>query len=59
MPPGVPLLDEELYVSSVCPPYPAEASLEPEGSERCAAARAAPSCDALAESAESADAGAP
>ena len=37
--------DEELYVSTVCPPYPAEASpAEPE-SAGCAAALAAGPCD--------------
>lgn len=49
------LLDEALYVSSVCPPYPAQASVEPEDSAACAAARAAPACADL----ETSDAAAP
>ena len=48
------LLGEDLYVSAVCPPYPAETSLEPEDSEGCAAALAAPSCDDLEESPDAA-----
>jgi hypothetical protein len=36
---------EELYVSTVCAPYPLEASVEPLDSEGCAAALVAPSCD--------------
>jgi hypothetical protein len=47
--------DEELFISTVCPPYPAEASVEPADSEGCAAALAAPSCD----EAEPVDASAP
>ena len=47
-------LGEELYVSSVCPPYPARASVEPDDSEGCAAARSAPSCDDLAETSDAA-----
>ncbi len=39
--------DVELFVSSVCPPYPTEASLEAADAEGCAAALAAPSCDDL------------
>lgn len=42
-------LGEDRYVSTLCPPYPAEASVEPEGSEGCTAALAAPSCDELEE----------
>jgi hypothetical protein len=42
-------LGEDLYVSTLCPPYPAEASIEPADSEGCAAALAAPACDELAE----------
>jgi hypothetical protein len=42
-------LGEDLFVSTLCPPYPAEASLEPEDAEACAAALAAPSCDELVE----------
>jgi hypothetical protein len=38
-------LGEDLYVSTLCPPYPAEASVEPEDSEGCTAALAAPLCD--------------
>jgi hypothetical protein len=38
-------LGEGLYVSTLCPPYPAEASVEPEDSEGCTAALAAPLCD--------------
>jgi hypothetical protein len=49
-------LGEDLYVSTVCPPYPAEASVEAEDSEACAAALAAPSCD---EAVETPDAAAP
>lgn len=48
------LLGEDLYVSAVCPPYPAETGVEPEDSEGCAAALAAPSCDALEESPDAA-----
>lgn len=47
-------LGEDLYVSTLCPPYPAEASVDPEDAEGCAAALAAPSCD---EPAETPDAG--
>jgi hypothetical protein len=36
---------EELFISTVCPPYPAEASVEPSDSEGCAAALAASACD--------------
>jgi hypothetical protein len=50
------LFGEDLYVSSLCPPYPAEASIEPDDSEGCTAALAAPLCDDLV---EIADAGAP
>jgi hypothetical protein len=49
-------LGEDLYVSTLCPPYPAEASVEPDDSEGCSAALAAPSCDELV---EADDAGAP
>ena len=49
------LLDEALYVSTVCPPYPAQAGVEPEDSPACAAARAAPACDDL----QTSDAAAP
>jgi hypothetical protein len=38
-------LGEDLYVSTLCPPYPAEASVEPEDLEGCTAALAAPPCD--------------
>jgi hypothetical protein len=37
--------DEELFVSTICPPYPA--TVEASDSEACAAALAAPSCDDL------------
>jgi hypothetical protein len=37
--------DDELFVSTVCPPYPVTTSLEEPETERCAAALAAPSCD--------------
>lgn len=47
-------LGGDLYVSSVCPPYPAEASVEPEDSEGCSAALAAPACDDLVEPADAA-----
>lgn len=49
-------LGEDLYVSTLCPPYPAEASVEPEDSEGCTAALAAPLCD---DPIETPDAGAP
>ncbi len=42
-------LGEDLYVSTLCPPYPAEASIEPEDSEGCTAALEAPLCDELVE----------
>ena len=42
-------LGEDLYVSTLCPPYPTEASVEPDNSEGCSAALAAPSCDELVE----------
>jgi hypothetical protein len=52
--------DEELFVSTVCPPYPAAASVEPSDNEACAAALAAPSCDdAETPDAEAPDASAP
>ncbi|HTV19473.1 MAG TPA: hypothetical protein VMG12_12395 [Polyangiaceae bacterium] len=47
-------LGGDVYVSSVCPPYPAEASIEPDDSEACAAALAAPSCDDLGETPDAA-----
>ena len=47
-------LGEDLYVSTLCPPYPAEASIEPEDSEGCAAALAAPLCDDLLETPDAA-----
>jgi hypothetical protein len=37
--------DDELFVSTVCPPYPATTSLEAPESKACAVALAAPSCD--------------
>jgi hypothetical protein len=37
--------DDALFVSTVCPPYPATASVEQPESEACAAALAASSCD--------------
>jgi hypothetical protein len=58
--------DDELFVSTVCPPYPATTSLDEPESESCAAALAAPSCegdgeenaaDAGSADADSADAG--
>jgi hypothetical protein len=55
--------NEELFVSTVCPPYPALASLEPPETLDCAAALVAPSCDELADAAptpaEPTDAAAP
>jgi hypothetical protein len=49
-------LGGDLYVSTLCPPYPAEASVEPENSDGCSVALAAPACD---EPAETPDASAP
>lgn len=43
-------LGEDVYVSTLCPPYPGEASLEAADSKPCAAALDAPSCDELVES---------
>jgi hypothetical protein len=37
--------NEELFVTTVCPPYPAEAVIEAPDSAGCATALAAPSCD--------------
>jgi hypothetical protein len=53
-PPVCLLLGEDLYVSTLCPPYPAETSVEPEDSEGCAAALVAPLCDDLAEAPDAA-----
>jgi hypothetical protein len=38
--------DEELFVTTVCPPYPAQATVDAPDSDDCAAALAAPACDA-------------
>lgn len=48
--------DEELYVSTVCAPYPAEASLAEPEAEDCVAALAAGDCE---DPTESPDAAAP
>jgi len=47
-------LDEDLYISTLCPPFPAEASVEPVDSEGCTAALAAPLCDDLVETPDAA-----
>jgi len=47
-------LEDDLYVSTLCPPYPTEASVEPEDSAGCAAALAAASCDDLLETPDAA-----
>jgi hypothetical protein len=55
--------DEELFVSTVCPPYPASASVEAPETPGCAVALGAPSCDVPADAeptpAEPPDAGPP
>jgi hypothetical protein len=52
--------DQELFVSTVCPPYPSAAAVEPADREGCAPALAAPSCDDTeAADAAAADAAAP
>jgi hypothetical protein len=40
-------LGASLYVSTVCAPYPGDATLSPPDDPECAAALLAPSCDAL------------